>query len=72
MSKTIQSTKKNVGQIKDHVASTLGASKEKPHKDDEARKNEAQYDVIQKEYDYGAGSILEQLKQKATEFFKIV
>jgi len=47
----------------------LGASDEKPHKDDEARKNEAQYDVAQEEYDFIVGSILEQLKQKATEFF---
>ncbi len=67
MSKTIQATKKNVGQVKDHAVSTLGASNEKPHKDDETRKNEAQYDAIQEEYDYVVGSILEQLKQKATK-----
>jgi len=47
----------------------LGTSNENPHKDDEARKNEAQYDASQEEYDFGAGSILEQLKQKATKFF---
>jgi hypothetical protein len=43
--------KEKVGQVKDYVASTLGTSNEKPHKDDEARKNEAQYDAAQEEYD---------------------
>ncbi len=52
--------KEKVGQVKDRVASTLGASNEKPHKDDEARKDEVQYDVAQ--YDSNVGSILEQLK----------
>jgi hypothetical protein len=46
VSKIAKATKKKVGQVKDHVASTLGTSNEKPHKEDEARKNEAQYDVI--------------------------
>jgi hypothetical protein len=50
----------------------LGALDEKPHKDDEARKDEAQYDATQEEYDSNVGSILEQLKQKATKFFGIV
>jgi hypothetical protein len=40
----------------------LGALDEKPHQDDEVAKDEAQYDVAQKEYDFGVGSILEQLK----------
>jgi len=35
----------------------LGTSYEKPHKDDEVTKDEAQ-----EEYDFGVGSILEQLK----------
>jgi hypothetical protein len=39
VSKTIQTTKEKVSQVKDHVASTLGALDEKPHKDDEARKD---------------------------------
>jgi hypothetical protein len=69
VSKTTQVTKENVGQVKDRAASTLGTSKEKPHKDDEVGKNEAQYDASQEEYDFGASSILEQLKQKATKFF---
>jgi hypothetical protein len=47
----------------------LGTSDEKPHKDDETGKDEAQYDVVQEEYDSSVGSILELLKQKATEFF---
>ncbi len=34
-SKTIQATKKKVGQIKDLAASTLRASDEKPYKDNE-------------------------------------
>jgi hypothetical protein len=34
----------------------------KPHKDDEAGKDEAQYDAAQEEYDYVVGSILEKLK----------
>jgi hypothetical protein len=50
----------------------LGTSNEKPHKDDETGKDEAQYDVAQEEYDYSVGSILEQLKQKAIEFFGTV
>jgi hypothetical protein len=66
---TTQAIKEKVGQIKDCVASTLGASDEKPHKDDEVGKDEAQYDVVQEEYDFNVGSILEQLKQKAAEFF---
>ncbi len=37
MSKIAQATKEKAGQVKDHVASTLGTSYEKPHKDDEAR-----------------------------------
>jgi hypothetical protein len=40
----------------------LGALDEKPHKDDEVAKDEAQYDDAQEEYDSGVGSILEQLK----------
>ncbi len=52
MSETIQATKEKTSQIKDHAASTLGALDEKPHKDDEAGKNEAQYDVVQDEYDF--------------------
>jgi len=40
----------------------LGASYEKPHKDDEVAKDKIQYDVAQKEYDSSVGSILEQLK----------
>jgi hypothetical protein len=70
VSKTTQGTKENIGQIKDHAASTLGTSNEKPHKDDEVGKDEAQYGVVQEGYEYGVGSILEQLKQKAIEFFK--
>jgi hypothetical protein len=35
VSETIQATKKKVGQVKDRATSTLGASDEKPHKDDE-------------------------------------
>jgi len=41
-----QVTQKKVGQVKDHVVSTSRTSNEKPHKDDEVGKNEAQYDVI--------------------------
>jgi hypothetical protein len=40
----------------------LGALDEKPHKYDEVTKDEVQYNVAQKEYDFGVGSILEQLK----------
>ncbi len=50
----------------------MGASNEKPHKDDEVGKDEAQYDVVHKEYEASDGSILEQLKQKVVEFFGIV
>ncbi len=35
-------------------------------------KNEAHYNAIQEEYDYGVVSILEQLKQKATDFLEIM
>jgi hypothetical protein len=49
VSKTTQATKEKVSEIKDHDASTLGALNEKPHKDDEARKDETQYDVAQEE-----------------------
>jgi len=49
VSKITEATKEKVSQIKDHDASTLGALDEKPHKDDEARKDEAQYDVAQEE-----------------------
>jgi len=69
VSKTTQVIEENVGQVKDRVASTLGTSNEKPHRDDEAGKSEVQYDASQEEYDFGASSILEQLKQKATKFF---
>ncbi len=69
MSEIAQATKKKVSQIKDHIASTLGTSDEKPYKADEARKDEGQYDATQEEYDYSVSSILEQLKQKAAEFF---
>jgi hypothetical protein len=51
---TSQATKEKVGEIKDHDASTLGASDEKPHKDDEVGKDEAQYDAAKKEYDFNA------------------
>jgi hypothetical protein len=34
---TTQATKEKVGQVKNRASSTLGASDEKPHKDDEAR-----------------------------------
>jgi hypothetical protein len=47
--KTTQATKEKLSQIKDNDASTLVALNEKPHKDDEARKDEAQYDVAQEE-----------------------
>jgi hypothetical protein len=40
----------------------LGTSNEKPQKDDEVGKYEAQYDAVQKEYDFSTSSILEQLK----------
>ncbi len=50
----------------------MGASNEKPHKDDEAGKDEAQYDVVHEEYEASDGSVLEQLKQKVVEFFGIV
>jgi hypothetical protein len=46
VSKIVEATKKKFGQVKDRVASTLGTLNEKPHKEDEARKNEVQYDVI--------------------------
>jgi len=49
--------KEKVGQVKDRTSSTLGTSNEKPHKDDEVGKDEAQ-----EEYDFSASSILEQLK----------
>ncbi len=45
MSKTTQATKEKTSLVKDCATSTLGASNEKPHKDDETRKDEAQYDV---------------------------
>ncbi len=45
VSKTTQAIKEKASLVKDCVASTLGASNEKPHKDDETRKDEAQYDV---------------------------
>jgi hypothetical protein len=38
VSKIAKATKKKVGQVKDHVASTSGTSNEKPHKDDEVGK----------------------------------
>jgi hypothetical protein len=38
VSKIAQVTKKKVGQVKDHVASTSGTSNEKPHKDDKLEK----------------------------------
>jgi hypothetical protein len=41
VSETIQATKEKASQVKDCVASTLGASDEKPHKDDETQKDEA-------------------------------
>jgi hypothetical protein len=46
--KTTQATKEKVGQIKDRATLSLGALNEKPHKDDEARKYEAQeeYDLM--------------------------
>ncbi len=72
MFETTQTTKEKVGQVKDRATSTLGALDEKPHKDDEAGKDEAQYYVVQEEYDYIDGLILEQLKQKVAEFFRIV
>ncbi len=62
MSKTTQTTKEKASLVKDCATSTLGASNEKPHKDDESRKDEAQYDVAQEEYDPSVGSILEKLK----------
>jgi hypothetical protein len=65
--KQLKLLKEKNGQIKDCAASTLGTSNEKPHKDDEAGKDEAQYDAGQ--YDSNVGSILEQLKQKVAEFF---
>ncbi len=34
MSEIVQATKEKTSQVKDHVASTLGASDEKPHKED--------------------------------------
>ncbi len=64
MSKIAETTKEKVSQIKDHVASTLGTSYEKPHKDDET-----QFDVAEEEYDYSAGSISKQLKHLATKVF---
>jgi hypothetical protein len=64
-----QVTKEKSCQIKGRATSTLGAAYEKPHKNDEVEKDEAQYDVAQEEYDFGVGSILEQLKHKAVEFF---
>jgi hypothetical protein len=67
---TTQVTKEKVDQVKGHDGSTLGTSDEKPHKDDEAGKDDVQYDAIQEEYDSGVGSILEQLKQKIVEFFR--
>jgi hypothetical protein len=67
--KQLKLLKEKAGQVKDHATSTLGTSNEKPHKDDGARKDEAQYDVVQKEYVYGVGSILEQLNQKVAQFF---
>jgi hypothetical protein len=70
--KTTQVTKEKTSLVKDCAASTLGASNEKPHKDDETGKDVAQYDVAQEEYDPSVGSILEQLKQKAIEFFGTV
>ncbi len=45
----------------------MGTSYEKPHKDDET-----QFDVVEEEYDYSVGSISEQLKHLATEFFGIM
>ncbi len=69
MSEITQATKKKISQVKDRVASTLGTSYEKPYKANEARKDEGQYDATQEEYDSSVGSILEQLKQKAAEFF---
>jgi hypothetical protein len=66
---TTQATKEKASRVKDRATSTLGAWNEKPHKDDETRKDEAQYDVVQEEYDSSVASILEQLKQKAIEFF---
>jgi len=54
---TTQATKEKVGQVKDHAASTFGASVEKPDKNDVV-----QYDVAQEKYDFGTSSILEQLK----------
>jgi hypothetical protein len=62
VSQTTQATKEKVGQVKDRVAPTLGASYENPHKDDEVKKDEVECDVAQKEYDSSVGSILEQLK----------
>jgi len=69
VSKSAQAIKEKTCQITSRVASTLGTSYEKPHKNDEARKDEAEYDVVQEEYDSNVGSILEQLKQKVIEFF---
>jgi hypothetical protein len=60
--KITQATKTKVGQIKDGVVLTLGTLDEKPCQDDEARKNETQYDVIQREYDYSVGPVLKQVK----------
>jgi hypothetical protein len=57
-----QVTKEKTSQVKDCATLTLGASDDKPHKDDQIRKNEVQYDVSQEEYDSNVGSILEQLK----------
>jgi hypothetical protein len=62
--KTAQTTKEKVSQIKDHVASTLGTSYEKPQKDDETH-----CDAAEKEYDSSIGLISEQLKHLATKFF---
>jgi hypothetical protein len=46
VSKTTQATKKKAGQVKDHVASTLGTSDEKPHKDDEAGSLNLKHDEL--------------------------
>ncbi len=46
MSETTQATKEKTCQVKGRVASTLGTSYEKPHKNDEVGKYEARYDVV--------------------------
>ncbi len=71
MFETTQATKEKTCQVKGHVASTLGTSYEKPHKNDEVGKYEARYDVVQEEYDFGVGSILEQLKQKLLNYLEL-